>query len=396
MKHLKLFNDTASYEAFKESEDFVLPNVSYTKDGNLYYNTFTEVAISYNMVDLGLPSGLLWADRNVGATSPYEQGLYFAWGETNGYTVEQLLNKEKYFDSNYSDYFDSNTDGSFKKYNVAGATLELSDDAAYVNMGSDWRMPTKSECEELINNTTIEVIDSDEIKGVKFIGKNNNSIFIPLNKESIYDEDNVQLYIKNYCWTSSLFEYTAGLAYYMLSDPRVTNIPRSFGQNVRGVKFNPNVKPSSPNLVCTYNVIDISRETKIAGSYAYNYFTSMIVDGVEMELDTYYQFNTTGLHTVEFILYSPTNIGNAVFQDCSALTEIIIPDSATSIGYYMFQYCTGLTSITCLAPTAPSLDFSAFSNVPNGGVLKVPAGSDYSSWISTNTLGNYNWTIQYI
>lgn len=77
MKHLKLFNDTASYEAWKNSEDYILPNVSYTEDGNLYYNTFTEVAISYNMVDLGLPSGLKWADRNVGAETPEDSGLYF-------------------------------------------------------------------------------------------------------------------------------------------------------------------------------------------------------------------------------------------------------------------------------------------------------------------------------
>jgi hypothetical protein len=79
------------------------------------------------------------------------------------------------------------------------------------------------------------MIDSDEIKGVKFIGSNGNSIFIPLNNEWIYDEDNIQLYIMNYCWTSSLFEYSASLAYRMLSDPRVSDVPRSFGQNVRGV-----------------------------------------------------------------------------------------------------------------------------------------------------------------
>jgi hypothetical protein len=183
MKYLKYFKEASEYEAFKNGGDFILPNVSYVVDGSEVKFNPNAKPLVYNMVDLGLPSGILWADRNVGATSPEDQGLYFAWGETNGYTVEQLLNKEKYFDSNYSDYFDRNTDGSFKKYNVAGATLELSDDAAYVNMGSDWRMPTKLECEELINNTTIEMIDSDEIKGVKFIGSNGNSIFIPLNNE---------------------------------------------------------------------------------------------------------------------------------------------------------------------------------------------------------------------
>ena len=78
-------------------EDVVLPNVSYCKDNNLYYNPFVKPTSSYVAVDLGLPSGLLWADRNVGATSPEDAGLYFAWGDTVGYTAEQIDNEEHIF-----------------------------------------------------------------------------------------------------------------------------------------------------------------------------------------------------------------------------------------------------------------------------------------------------------
>ena len=237
MKYLKYFEQASEYEAFKVGDEYITPNVSYIEE-NAGVMFESVKPLTYNMVDLGLPSGTLWADRNVGAISPEDAGLYFAWGETNGYTIEQVLNKEKIFDSNYSDYFDTNDGGStFNKYNVAGATLELSNDAAAVNMGSDWRMPTKSDCKELINNTTIEMIDSNEIKGVKFIGKNNNNIFIPLDNSLIYDENNDPLYITNYCWTSSLFEYAPSIAYRMFLDHTVmvSNCPRYFGHNVRGV-----------------------------------------------------------------------------------------------------------------------------------------------------------------
>lgn len=94
MKYLKYFKTEAEYNAYIQSEDFVLPNVSYTVDSdNVFYHVVaTETGeykifllekknisgLTYNMVDLGLPSGLLWADRNVGASSPEEFGTYFA------------------------------------------------------------------------------------------------------------------------------------------------------------------------------------------------------------------------------------------------------------------------------------------------------------------------------
>ena len=200
MKHLKLFNDNASYEAYMEGDGVILPNVSYIKDGEVYYNP--EPVISYVAVDLGLPSGTLWADRNIGATSPEDDGLYFAWGETVGYTAKQVTNGEKTFSSDWSDYFDTTDGGStFNKYTPGKlSVLEASDDAATVNMGSDWRIPTYDEISELMsefkNNTTLTFIDlqgnefSQEeakngaignvnLKGVRFTGPNGNSIFVP-------------------------------------------------------------------------------------------------------------------------------------------------------------------------------------------------------------------------
>ena len=143
----------------------------------------------YNMidghayVDLGLPSGTLWATTNVGADSPEEYGDYFAWGETtpqsdNAYSWESYKWCNGSFDtmtkyctnSSYGD--DGFTDGK--------AVLDANDDAARANWGGDWRMPTSAEFEELINNTENEWTTQNNVAGYKFTSKTNgNSIFLP-------------------------------------------------------------------------------------------------------------------------------------------------------------------------------------------------------------------------
>ena len=163
----------------------------------------------YQAVDLGLPSGLKWADRNIGATSHEDTGLYFRYGDPVGYTIEQV-GVDVVFDwDSYNNEVDEafgwesykGGDGKyptgFKKYNINNFDiLEPEDDAAVQNMGSNWRMPTSTEMRELIDYTTQTFIDLDgneysqeqaqnvvinenNLKGVKFTGSNGNSIFIP-------------------------------------------------------------------------------------------------------------------------------------------------------------------------------------------------------------------------
>jgi hypothetical protein len=103
----------------------------------------------YEYVEIG---GLKWATKNVGAKDRFDNGLYFQWGDTNGYTAESARNGEKWFDwADYPFYFN----GKLTKYNGKdGKTvLDLEDDAARVNMGGSWRMPTKEEFEQLLNST---------------------------------------------------------------------------------------------------------------------------------------------------------------------------------------------------------------------------------------------------
>lgn len=114
----------------------------------------------HEFVDLGLPSGTLWATCNVGATSPEQAGLYFAWGETTGYTAEQVENGERAFD-----------DKSYKAKDIS-TNLTLEQDAAHVHMGGKWRMPTKTDFQELIGNTVCVSIDNfldTEVNGMMFL-----------------------------------------------------------------------------------------------------------------------------------------------------------------------------------------------------------------------------------
>lgn len=110
-------------------------------------------------VDLGLPSGTLWATCNVGAAKPEEFGDYFAWGEVSP--------KDSYTSSNYT-----SAANQISTYFIAGTEY----DAATVVLGSDWRMPTNSEMQELHDHCAL---DSYE-EGLRVIGPNGNSILIPM------------------------------------------------------------------------------------------------------------------------------------------------------------------------------------------------------------------------
>ena len=115
----------------------------------------------HDWVDLGLPSGLKWATCNVGATSPEGYGNYYAWGETS--------TKTSYDESNSVTYRQQISDFS------GNATY----DAARANWGSSWRMPTKAEMEELINNCTWTWTTQSGVNGYRVMGPNGKSIFLP-------------------------------------------------------------------------------------------------------------------------------------------------------------------------------------------------------------------------
>ena len=122
----------------------------------------------FEYVDLGLPSGTMWATCNVGADKPEDSGLLFQFGLVDGY---------KYGDANHK--FRTNKQDTDKTY-YKGETLDLKYDAAHVNMGGKWQMPTNDKFEELLDNTIHEFKTLNEVEGMIFTSKiNNNQLFIP-------------------------------------------------------------------------------------------------------------------------------------------------------------------------------------------------------------------------
>lgn len=129
-------------------------------------------------VDLGLPSGTLWATCNIGADSPYDYGDYFAWGETKGA-------KEDY---SFATYHWGKSSKTLEKYNSHAqngtvdnlSELEPCDDAAHVLLGEGWRIPSEEQVRELVEGCTWEWAHEDGHNVCRFTSKTNgNSIRFP-------------------------------------------------------------------------------------------------------------------------------------------------------------------------------------------------------------------------
>lgn len=173
----------------KEGEPTISGNIDYSSAG---------MAEGYAYIDLGL--SVMWATCNVGAQSPEYHGDYFAWGETQRYKTNFTKKSYKWFpiSEDYYPYPTKYTYGDKKDEADYRTVLELSDDAANMNWGGNWRMPTPEEIEELINNCTWTwgsqkaVYDTKEGKqvfssyGYKVKSKiNGKSIFIPASGYSV-------------------------------------------------------------------------------------------------------------------------------------------------------------------------------------------------------------------
>ena len=223
MPHVVLFEDTKELLYASESET---PNDPFN---------------GHDYVDLGLPSGTLWATKVVGAESESDYGLYFAWGGTEGATKEQIESGEFTFgtDGNMAAYYDSSTE-TYTKYNSEDGkrVLDLEDDAAHVHMGGDWHMPTKEQIKELKANTTSTWTTKNGVNGILFTSNvNGNSVFVPafgvVSGGGVYSVGS-----GGYVWSSSVSEENLGNAWYLDFDSSYFDVGydgRPYGRVVFGV-----------------------------------------------------------------------------------------------------------------------------------------------------------------
>ena len=182
----------------------------------------------HEYVDLGLPSRLLWATCNVGATSPAAHGDYFAWGETE--------TKDTYSKDNSETYELAISDLQEQGYIDENGNLTPEHDAARVNWGGSWRMPTKAEQEELSTQCTWTKTTQDGVSGYNVEGPNGNSIFLPA---AGYRVGAGLSNTSSGCWSSTPYAGNVGkykaYALNYSANPSITNRDRDYGWNVRPV-----------------------------------------------------------------------------------------------------------------------------------------------------------------
>ena len=215
-------------------------------------NDGTENGYAY--VDLGL--SVKWATMNVGASSPEDYGDYFAWGETEPKDVYEW-STYKWCNGSYTSITKYNTHIYYGTVDNK-TTLELSDDAAHVNWGGRWRMPTIAEQEELTDHCTWTWTTQYGVNGYKVTSKKNGrSIFLPAagyrSGSSLYEAGSYGIY-----WSSSLKTIEAYLAYSLSNGGLESDCSRVEGRSVRPVL-------GDYVMITTSIVTQITASTAVAG-----------------------------------------------------------------------------------------------------------------------------------
>ena len=216
------------------SENFIISNADVDADGRvtigdvtclidyLLKGTWDDEPVTpsdeHDWVDLGLPSGTLWATCNVGANSPEEYGDYFAWGETEPKNY-YYWNTYKWCKGSYNTLtkYCSLSNYGYNGFTDGKTELDPEDDAAYVNWGSSWRMPTLEQQQELVEYCTWTWTQQNGVNGQLVIGPNGDTIFLPAAGDRLFES----------------FRFTGSSGYYL---PRTLGLISSYAVSI--VSFN--------------------------------------------------------------------------------------------------------------------------------------------------------------
>ncbi len=256
-------NSRASIVVFETSDGI-------KKSAPIFQSGKTNEYNGYEYVDLGLPSGTLWASCNIGANKPFEYGKFFAWGETQTKNTFEA-NNYKYFNprnngwSNRITKYCNEYEYGYNGYTDKLIVLESTDDVAALSWGGNWKMPDKMDFEELVKFCTSYHIKYNGINGICFTGPSGNSIFLPFGGQRYNFETNID----GAYWSSSLClgndyyplyreigwtwncqnAWSLELDYYDASLPNITGRNREDGKNIRPV-FTPKKCQMQSN--CSY------------------------------------------------------------------------------------------------------------------------------------------------
>ena len=336
-----------------------------------------EYVPSRQAVDLGLPSGTKWASFNVGASKPEEYGDYFAWGETEAKS-EYSFSTYKHCNGSYNTLtkYNGNSDyGSVDNKSL----LDAEDDAACANWGGNWRMPTETEWEELMEYCTWDWMDNYNNTGIAgrlVTASNGNSIFLPA---AGHKYNTGTQYVSSYCdyWSSSLSKGNNPLNAYVGSSFSggiyVADGGRDLGCSVRPVsgKLVPVTSVSLPEKSINVGVgKTASCQVTFTPSNATDKSITVKFANTSIASATY--DSGTGAITINGLATGTTNMTVYASSGVSATCEVkvVIEPEAVDLGL-------------------PSGTKWATFNV---GANKPEDCGDYFAWGETEPKYNYDWS----
>ena len=369
---------------------FVMP------ESNVNITTiFNPISIG-EAVDLGLPSGLLWSNMNIGATTPEGYGNYYAWGETDI--------KDTY---TWDTYKYGNSASTLTKYNSTDGltTLESEDDAASINWGGTWRMPTNEEMQELIDNCTWTWTPKNGVNGYEVKSKtNSNFIFLPTSGQILGNsQSSNDTY--GYYWSSSVS--TDSLSDAICTCFNSSNVFKGGGDRYCGRSIRP-VKLPQPNTEIYYTTTDGSALTvnksvvfsddqgtrcnydssTVDSEYGKIKFSNDIVainynpnsNTTSDFISGDYKAKLKSIELPDSLLYFGTSNVKGVtygpFYECTSLKSVKLSNNLQFIGYGALNSCTSIESIT-LPNTVTTIKGGAFDGCTSLKSINFPEGLLY-------------------
>ena len=334
----------------------------------------TDNKDTHEYVDLGLPSGTLWATCNVGASKPEEYGDYFAWGETEP--------KTNYSWETYK--YCKGTNNTMTKYCTRSSygtvdnktELEPSDDAATVNWGSEWQMPSSEQCAELSNYryTTTTWTTLNGVEGARITSKSNgNSIFLPAagfrsETRLRYAGDSGEFWSRSV--HSGDINYARGLIVEFGDSDTYLNY-RYLGLNVRPVRVKESIAVSNIELNKTELSVKVGETTQLSA-------TVLPADATNKAV--VWESSNTNVATVnETGNVTPLTVGTCTIT-CSATdgSDVKAECQVTVMNGYAYVDL-GLPSGTLWATC-------------NVGASKPEEYGDYFAWGETEPKNDYSWS----
>ena len=337
-------------------------------------------------VDLGLPSGLKWASFNLGASKPEEYGDYFAWGETEPYYSSQdplIWNEGKEDGYDVPSYrwfmgavnkvtkYCSNASYGYNGFTDTKTVLDPEDDAAFVKLGGNWRMPAEAEFNELQENCTWAWTSMNGINGRKATGPNGNSIFLPA--AGYRSGVDLQLTSAGEYWSSSLNADAPAAARHVFFNSYnvfTSYFNRYNGMSVRPVYGTPFVSVES--VVLDENELNLS-----VGATASLVATVLPVNA-----------------TISSVSWSSSDETIATVSTSGVVTAIAVGSAIITV-----TTADGEKVATCAVTVTEEASDHAYVDMGNGlkwATMNVGASSetdygDYFAWGETEPKSQYYW-----